>query len=736
MGDMGPDLDNLGNHSLEDAQKCRPGDDDSEPDFDPIGSSIEELSPGGEGDRNLDAERRSKASKRQDLGTPEPDRKFTYLHRTAKDFLESPDMQQRILSVSPPDFDCHKAILSGYLLLLKTLPAQGVDLVALWRAIVNFLETAAELEASTETSLTEHLDELDRAADIKFRAHGLSEVGCHWITTRRTSADSQNEIGFMALAAEFNLKRYIVSKLELGIPVFTSSDGRPILDYIVEDFPKYPSLCEPSTAVPGRIALPSLRIINMLLNRGEDSNARYKESTTWMRVLEKASKMTKIPTVRDDEKLSLLQHWAAISEAFISHDADPVPNRNSPLATKIREVFGPSMPQRAKEMEKKLKRTRYRWSSIGKFITPRNWKLERLSFETTPLPVLLRMESATMAPLGWSEYLIQRPVVAVENYTRLRPKVENTQMDLGKEDSFGDADILNRRVSEYPVLPDPTSGPEQNSQRDDRAAENRIRNRTHQRNYRRVRRGRAQEDATVNAPSNIPAAFSSYAFGDTPQMFGVPEVTPTISTRLQRIYRLTISSTWSSTLIVSIAEREGILARYVAVRSRAMLLHCDNTADTVQDGYEARWRHLDPPRRLPLENGGQRTPNSERRTHGQHKRPPSKPEKQNTDISTDLPTILAPYILGSGAVEASVGHDEKGKSVEPYSKIGHPTVIEDEDETELAYLARITKIDERDVDTFSKMDLGKEIGRDWRAWKYSPNQQSSSSYLPHHGVGL
>ena len=105
-------------------------------------------------------------------------------------------------------------------------------------------------------------------------------------------------------------------------------------------------------------------------------------------------------------KIKLLGHWAAIVDTFIAHDADPVLNRNSPLASKIREVFGPWMPQRAKELEKKLKRTRNRWSSIGKFITPRNRYLDKLTFETRPLPILLRMESVAIAPRGRSEFYL------------------------------------------------------------------------------------------------------------------------------------------------------------------------------------------------------------------------------------------------------------------------------------------------------------------------------------------
>jgi hypothetical protein len=334
---------------------------------------------------------------------PEPDRKVTYLHRTAKDFLESPDMQKRILTMSPPGFDRHVAILSGYLLLLKTLPVEGIDRVTLWRMVVDFLNIASESEASAEVPLTEYIDELDKTADIMFCAHGFSGEKCHWTATRRTSAGSKYEVGFLPLAAEFNLRRYIVSKLELGVPLFLLGDGRPILDYVIEDFAKYPSLCEPSTVASEGSDLPCLRVIKTLLDRGENPNARYKDSTTWERVLEAASKIAKTPRVEDEKKRLLLGHWAAIVETFIAHDADPVVNRNSPLGSKIREIFAPWMPQRAKELEKQLKRTRRRWSSIGKFITPRNWKLERLTFETTPLPVLRRLESATMAPPTFSE---------------------------------------------------------------------------------------------------------------------------------------------------------------------------------------------------------------------------------------------------------------------------------------------------------------------------------------------
>ncbi|TAQ86208.1 hypothetical protein B7494_g5468 [Chlorociboria aeruginascens] len=338
---------------------------------------------------------------------PEPDRKVAYLHRTAKDFLESPEIRKKILTISPPGFNPHVSILNSYLLLIKTLPPDKVSRTTFWQMIQDFLEFAAVSELAMETPLTKCLDELDKTISEIFRDFKLCGENHHWTTTRWTSADSKHEVGFLSLAAEYNLKLYIRSKLELGIPVFELGEGRPILDYIIEDSRIYPSLCEPPAS--GNWALPSLRLIKILLDRGEDPNSHFKNSTTWARVLKEASKITSEGSIDDAQKNLILLHWAEIVEVFISHEADPLINRDSPMASKIREIFGPSMPHKARDLEKLLKRTRKRWSTIGKFITPRNWKLEKLNIEVTSLPVLRRLESATIAPPPWSEYIVPSP---------------------------------------------------------------------------------------------------------------------------------------------------------------------------------------------------------------------------------------------------------------------------------------------------------------------------------------
>jgi hypothetical protein len=334
---------------------------------------------------------------------PEAERKITYLHRTAKDFLESPNMRKRTLSMSPPGYTPYLSILDSYLLMIKSLPVEKFTRKNLWHIILSCLEIAAVAESTTGLPVAKQLDTLDKTATVLFREHNLCEENRHWTTTRWTSPGTQHEVGFLPLAAEYNLKLYIASKLELGVPIFVSGGGRPILDFVIEDYGIYPSLSESLTS--GGAVLPNMQVIKLLLARGEDPNFQFGSSTTWSRVLDGASRITKSPEMEDNQKHLLLEHWADIVAVFIAHEADPLVNRDSVMSSKIREIFGPSMPQRAKDLETQLKQTRRRWSSLKKFITPRNWKLEKLSLETTPLPILKRLESAVMAPREWSEFV-------------------------------------------------------------------------------------------------------------------------------------------------------------------------------------------------------------------------------------------------------------------------------------------------------------------------------------------
>ncbi|KAL2838588.1 hypothetical protein BJX68DRAFT_272530 [Aspergillus pseudodeflectus] len=339
----------------------------------------------------------------------EPDRKVTYLHRTAKDFLESNAMRRRILDPSLGQYDPYCSIFRAALLVLKTLPWHRITREEIWRVTEMCLQLAESSESVEKRALTKHLDELDKTAAQLFRDSRMCGEITDWTATRWKSPvdNSSRAVGFLALTAEANLKRYILSKFEAGLPRFAFSADRPNLDWIITSHATYPAFCEhPDPGGPGGgggYLLPSRQLIKVLLENKEDPNEAFgDDQTPWIKVFEQAAKCAGDNALPQTQKISILSHWADIADLFISHDADPLVIRQSSVHSKVREIFGALLPDRAKAMEKKLRHTRSRWSAIGRFIVPRNPKLVKLSIEPTPLPRLKTLDSAH-APSQWGD---------------------------------------------------------------------------------------------------------------------------------------------------------------------------------------------------------------------------------------------------------------------------------------------------------------------------------------------
>ena len=330
----------------------------------------------------------------------EANRKVTYLHRTAKDYLESANMKAKILSMSRSGFEAQRFVLNAQLLTLRSLPRRSITRMTLWEVVNNFLGFAALAKSQLCHAFTEYVDELDTIATEMFREYNLCEENQCWADTRWNQETPHYESGFLALVAEFKLPLYLKAKIDSGKQVFNSSEGRPDLEYAIGEYSRYPSLCESPPRT--RAQLPSLSIIKSLLGRGDDPNLEFRHWTAWLRMLNQVQIISNDMDSEDTQKKLVFSHWVDIMEAFIRHGGDPLTNRDSPIGSHIREILGPTMPQRARTLEKLLKSTRSRWSSIGKFITPRNRKLEQsVQTDSTPLPVFNRLESVRMGQVPW-----------------------------------------------------------------------------------------------------------------------------------------------------------------------------------------------------------------------------------------------------------------------------------------------------------------------------------------------
>ena len=145
----------------------------------------------------------------------EANRKVTYIHRTAKDYLESAGMKAKILSMPPSGFEAPRFVLNAQLLILRSLP-RGVPQMTLWEVIENFLAFAALAESQLRHAITEYVDGLDRIATEMFREYNLCEENQCWTDTRWNHKVARNETGFLALVAEFKLPLYIKTKIDSG----------------------------------------------------------------------------------------------------------------------------------------------------------------------------------------------------------------------------------------------------------------------------------------------------------------------------------------------------------------------------------------------------------------------------------------------------------------------------------------------------------------------------------------
>ena len=288
------------------------------------------------------------------------------------------------------------------MLVLKTLPGNALTRVRVWNCIDQCMKYASAAEISTAEAQTELLDEVDRTATEMFKVESSLESSTegHWTMTR---AGNRDESGFLAMAAEYNLHLYIRADIERGLVIFTNQAQRPLLDYVIVDYKKYPSVCELGSFTADE-PVSSLTLVRWLLKRGADPNETYEDSTIWENVLAQARDISKNISISSNTRALILEYWSDIAEVFIRYEANPRINRDSEIGSCIREAFGEWVPERARELEKWIKRSKRRWTLIRKFLVPPLRTRAPLSLEEiTPLPKLNRLKSINVPEPSLSE---------------------------------------------------------------------------------------------------------------------------------------------------------------------------------------------------------------------------------------------------------------------------------------------------------------------------------------------
>jgi hypothetical protein len=212
--------------------------------------------------------------------------KVQYLHRTARDFLESPKEWQAItFRTSTTGFDADLALLRAYVLLLG-FPGLGErEIPRIVKLAMEHAQHYQDNHLKQESNLSfPWLDALDRTMSSRTTA---------WPPQFRPidSADGElNELtvlywedNFISLSIQYGLFDYVCHKVRHDPGLFSRKSGRPLLSYAIKPIAvTSPQFFPGAALVLDGPKTPSIKIAKFLLEQGANPNQVFKTRTPWV----------------------------------------------------------------------------------------------------------------------------------------------------------------------------------------------------------------------------------------------------------------------------------------------------------------------------------------------------------------------------------------------------------------------------------------------------------------------
>ena len=283
--------------------------------------------------------------------------KVTYVHRTVRDFLMSPDAWNMLLQYTSKErFDPHICHIVSFVLQLKLPlhePVQHRILDEWWPGIVLSM-THARLSHSNSAGPQHHLI---NQINSTLSRYWLSRRGDTWARSAFGSYEQRHRAvidnPFLSLATKFGLTEYVRSELEAtDKKALSDTRGKPLLSYAL-DFLVNRQL----TVYP--LANPTL--IGVILSQDSNPNKTYndfaqKEETPWLYALK---------AVRDGNRRGWIEYydveergvvrWVGIMKMLLEAGADPnaliVETKWDPEATALEVVEMVCERFKSKEMK-------------------------------------------------------------------------------------------------------------------------------------------------------------------------------------------------------------------------------------------------------------------------------------------------------------------------------------------------------------------------------------------------
>jgi hypothetical protein len=305
-------------------------------------------------------------------------RRVAYLHRTVRDFLESPQIKARIIGMAGV-FCPFTSLIRSNVLMIKSWDASTSRWHQIDQHVIHGLRYACEADKAA-TLEGELLDEMRRCvriidADCLSTIH-LDPDGRLVIVCAPKTTQTEHD-GFLALAAAQPLFSYIPPKVLSNISIFADQRNEPLLHRIIRDHRVYLSFCDPDLFSARSRKVPSPTLVQHEPNGGADPNYVRDGETTWallLRLCVAAGKLKQStlgkPKGHDDVDVAEMHCWVTLVELFIKAGADPRMDRNSQLGSCIHEAFFVCLRDRSKQLGKLLASQQKRWSLARRFVTP------------------------------------------------------------------------------------------------------------------------------------------------------------------------------------------------------------------------------------------------------------------------------------------------------------------------------------------------------------------------------
>jgi hypothetical protein len=287
------------------------------------------------------------------------DSKVDFLHRTVKDFLDTPNIWESIISQSDPNFNPDISLMQSYLVQLKVMPSADWKIATFGLLEGEFMEhavqaetTSGQVQSSLMESFCETAAKLEKKWALKHKGSKHQSEGPYcWIKNvpRVHDFPFDPQLSFLLLAVNYGMDLFVAWKLEQDNSPINRKLGRPLLDYAVVPKPHDIWGSRPRNT----------KLVALLLDHGADPNQRFEHQTTWKNLLHYAYEFLR--PLKVGEQQELLLPVLEVMRLLVAAGANPETccpweGTKVPAVKVIDETFGRKLPEQSFEVKQLIKR--------------------------------------------------------------------------------------------------------------------------------------------------------------------------------------------------------------------------------------------------------------------------------------------------------------------------------------------------------------------------------------------